>query len=101
MREVQTVVSGGVSEALLDARLAALNQDLSSRMNSLSLAGVYQTNTVYNTVASALRIEELTDLILHTPAIDGGTISGTTITGATISGGPVTATAFYRIFPIP
>ncbi|MEK7509243.1 MAG: helix-turn-helix domain-containing protein, partial [Patescibacteria group bacterium] len=95
VESVRTVVSGGVSEALLDARLAALNQDITNRMSSLSVAGVYNTNNVYNTVSSALRIEELTDLILHTPAIDGGSI-----TGATITGGSVTATDFSGVLSV-
>ena len=83
---VRTIVQGGVDEAFVDARLAALNTDLTSRMNSLSSANAAQTTNVYNTVSSALRIEELTDLILHSPVIDGATITGGSITAASISG---------------
>ncbi len=82
MREtVRTIVQGGVDAVFLDARLSALSSDLTSRMNYLSLASTYQTHTVYNTVAQALRIEELSDLILHNPVIDGGSITGASITG--------------------
>src|SRR3989344_6123572 len=90
VESVRTVVSGGVSEALLDARLAALNQDITNRMGSLSLAGTHQTNTVYNTVAAGLRGDNFDDINIDDSDITDSRISGGSITGATITGGSVT-----------
>jgi len=103
------VTEGGITEALLDARLLALTNDLSSRMNQLALASTHQTNTVYNTVSAALRIEDLTGLTAHDLTVDGVTgladadlpdsltasnylaLSGGSITGDLAIGGTLSA----------
>ncbi len=83
--ETRTIASG-ISEALLDSRLLALTNDLTSRMNSLSAKNANQTVRTIENIADALRIDELTNTILHSPTIDGGTIRGGSISGATING---------------
>src|SRR3989344_4649568 len=86
VNEVRTVISGGISEALLNSRLNALNQNLMSRMDSLSLASTYHTDTVYNTVAAALQVDNLNDIHVTDSHWTGGFITDASISGGTISG---------------
>lgn len=51
---VRTVIQGGISEALLDSRLLALTDDLTSRMNSLSNASSARRDTVPPPSAEAI-----------------------------------------------
>ncbi len=94
--QAQKIISiGGITQDYLDQRLASLNSDLTNRMLSLTNANSTTINNVYETLGMATRVEELTDTKLHTPTINGGTI-----TGATISGGSVTATDFSGVLGV-
>ncbi len=92
---VRTVTEGGINAALLDARMTALATSLQSQIASVAAASHSESQTIYQTVGSVGRIEELTDTKLHSPTIDGGTISG-----ATITGGSITATDFSGVLAI-
>ena len=48
IERTNTIIQSGITEALLDARLLALTNDLNSRMNNVALAGAYQTNRTYD-----------------------------------------------------
>ncbi|HXH23693.1 MAG TPA: hypothetical protein VNI78_00505 [Vicinamibacterales bacterium] len=83
---VRTVVEGGLSASYVDERLLALQQSLQSQIAAVSAAQSSRTDTIYQTVGMVGRIEELTNTKLHTPIIDGATITGGSITAASISG---------------
>ncbi len=100
VEKVQPVVQGGIDAATLDARLAALNTDLSSRMSALASANSAQTTNVYNTVSAGLRGDNFDDVNVSDSDITGSRWSGGSITGATISGGSVTATDLSGVLAI-
>jgi hypothetical protein len=65
--EAVRTVHSVIDAATLDARLAALDADLSGRMNQLALARAYQTDRTIENIADATRIDSL----------DGNVITGT------------------------
>lgn len=83
---VRTIVQSGLTEAVLDARLSALNSDLTNRIGALASANTTQTIRIYENISDALLFDEVTNLILHSPVIDDASITGGTIVGATIVG---------------
>jgi hypothetical protein len=83
---VRTIVQGGLTEAILDARLASLNTELANKISALASANTTQTIRIYDNISDALLFDEVTDLILHSPVIDDASITGGTIAGATIAG---------------
>ena len=76
IERTNTVIQTGLSEALLDARLLALTNDLNSRMNQVAGARTYQAERTAQNIADALRIQQLTGLTAHDLTVDG--VSGLT-----------------------
>jgi hypothetical protein len=71
IERTQTVIQSGLTEALLDARLLALTNDVNSRLSQVAGARAYQAERTAENVADALRIEQFTGLTAHDLTVDG------------------------------
>src|SRR3989344_9334597 len=69
------VTAGGISEELLDKKIADLDAKLSSRAMVSSAANTTNITNIYSSAASVGRIEHLDELDLTHPTITGGSIS--------------------------
>src|SRR3989344_2673002 len=86
VREIERIVTaGGISEAVLNAKLESLDNKLSSKMYSLSSANSTSITNVYNTVARTNRIDTLGDVDISNSRWTGGTITGASITASDFS----------------
>ncbi len=86
---IREIVGGGVSDADVDVKIQQLSNKLMSEITkySSSLTGQYNSAPSFYTVASAAnRIDQLTNTVINTPIISGGSISGATISGGTLGG---------------
>ncbi len=79
------VSAGGISEELLDRKIADLDAKLSSRALVSSAANTTNITNIYSAAASAGRIEHLDELDLTNPTITGGSISGASISASSIT----------------
>src|SRR3989344_5840435 len=73
---------GGISEELLDKKLAELDSKLSSRALVSSAANSTNITNIYASAASVARIEHLDALDLTNPTITGGSITEASISAA-------------------
>src|SRR3989344_646538 len=85
METTRLVTQGGITEEILDKKLAALDAKLSSRLLVSTAAQTTNVTNVYAAAASVGRIEHLKDLDLETPTITNAGISGGSISGASVS----------------
>ena len=76
---------GGISEELLDKKLADLDRKFSSQMLVSSAANTTNITNVYASAASAARIEHLDGLDLTNPTITGGSITGTSFSATSFA----------------
>ena len=76
VERVQTVIQTGLTETLLNEKLLALTNDLSSRLNQIAGARKYQAERTAQNISDALRIEQLTGLTARDLTVDG--VSGLT-----------------------
>src|SRR3989344_463308 len=88
--ETQRVVvqSGGLTEEILNAKLAQLDSKLTSQIfgvSSQTSANTTQIVNNYNAVGGALRIDELDDITLSDSTITGGSISGTRVSATSLT----------------
>src|SRR3989338_1185123 len=79
------VTQGGITEEILDRKLAALDAKLSSQVFTSSAAQTTNVTNVYAAAASVGRIEHLDELDLTNPTITNAGISGGSISGASVS----------------
>ena len=88
--ETQRVVvqSGGLTEEILNAKLAQLDSKLTSQIFGISTQTSANTTQIvnnYNAVGGALRIDGLDDITLADSDITGGTIKNTAISNSSVS----------------
>src|SRR3989344_3288005 len=82
VERTQLVSQGGITEEILDRKLAALDAKLSSQLFTSSVAQTTNVTNVYAAAASVGRIEHLDDLALTDPTISGGSITNAGISNA-------------------
>src|SRR3989344_385549 len=85
METTRLVATGGITEEILDRKLAALDAKLSSQVFTSSAAQTTNVTNVYAAAASVGRIEHLDELDLTNPTITNAGISGGSISGASVS----------------
>ena len=82
VERTQLVSQGGITEEILDRKLAALDAKLSSQLFTSSVAQTTNVTNVYAAAASVGRIEHLDELDLTDPTITGGSITSAGISNA-------------------
>ena len=89
-RIIEKPVSGTVTMADLQTSLQQLNNEILSKLYALSTGNGGNITNVYQQIAQSQRIDQLTNTVINTPTINGGTINSVSITGGTIDGATLT-----------
>ena len=80
-----TSLSQAIGRDEFNSRLQAMQNDLTSKIFSISSNNSNSISNLNHVVAQSQRIDSLTNTAISNPTITGGSITGTSITGATIS----------------
>ncbi len=93
--ETERIVAsvGGITDADLDTRIAAVEQRLTSLVAGVSTAQSASITNVYQTVAHTNKIDQLSSVDISDSTITGGTLSGTTLSDITFTGSATTTFA--------
>lgn len=78
-----TRVVGGISAATLDLRLQQVSNELRAEISRVSGSSAAQVSNVFQVIGQATRIDSLSNTVITSPSISGGTISGASLTNST------------------
>jgi hypothetical protein len=84
-RIIEKPVSGTVTTADLQTSLQQLNNEILSKLYSLSTGTGGNITNVYQQIAQSQRIDQLTNTVINNPTINGGTITSLTVTNTATS----------------